>query len=62
MIRVTRRAVREYNGFTLWRPKHWHTPFFANNFGRSECTRARLLLRLPFGFGLFWTYGKGWIE
>ncbi len=55
MIVVTRRAFAECGGFTVWkmrRPKQ-----------RSTLNkRAKLLLNLPFGFGLFWTFGAEWLE
>jgi hypothetical protein len=63
MIVVTRKAVAECGGYTVWEPHQWHTPFFARGgFGSVKCRRAKLICRLPFGFGLFWTFGKGWIE
>lgn len=62
MIRITRLAFRDCGGFTVWRPHRWATPFFRRGFGTTRNKRARLLLNLPFGFGMFFTFGKGWIE
>ena len=59
---VTRKAMREHCGFTVWKPKQWATPFFAKMGGRYTVRKARLLLALPYGFGLFWTHGKEWTE
>lgn len=63
MIVITRRAFADCGEFTVWRPKHWETPFFqSGRFGTTFNRRAKLLLNLPFGAGLFWAYGRGWLE
>jgi hypothetical protein len=62
-IVITRRAIREFHGYTVWRQKHWQTAFFSKTFGGNvECRRAKLIFKLPLGFGLFWAFGKAWIE
>jgi hypothetical protein len=62
MIVITRRALREHTGYSVWRPQHWHTPFFAKIGGQWRVRKAKLLLKLPFGFGVFWAHGREWAE
>lgn len=62
MIVVTRKALREPDGFIVWNWSKWRTPFFAKMMGKTVNRRAKLLLKLPFGAGLFWSYGTPWTE
>lgn len=62
MIVLTTKAFKDCSNFTVWRNHKWRTSFFNKTFGRTYNRKAKLICLLPFNFGLFWTFGKGWIE
>jgi len=63
MLVITRRAFRDCGNYTVWKPKEWCTPFFSSGrFGTTINRQAKLLCRLPLGFGLFWSFGREWYE
>lgn len=65
MIRITRHAFPDCGEYTVWKHQYWATPMLSR-FGRRKCKRAKLLFMLPvwpkIWIGVFWTFGKEWVE